>query len=82
MDSKLGVWDLALTAVTNEQMKRSIRKLALDHKRIPRSLKFVTEGVTDLLCAKMCCLDLNRCRPYFVNTQNNSCAGEAKADFK
>jgi hypothetical protein len=51
----LGVWDLALTAVTSEQLKRGIRKLALDHKRILRSLKFVTEGVTDLSCAKMCC---------------------------
>ena len=50
-----GVWDLALTAATSEQLKRGIRKLALDHKRIPRSLKFVIEGVTDLSCAKMCC---------------------------
>ena len=35
---------------------------------IRRSLKFVTEGVTDLSCIKMCCWDLKRCRSYFVDT--------------
>jgi hypothetical protein len=51
----LGVWDVVLTAVTSEQLKRGIRKLALDHKRITRSLKFVTGGVTGLSCVRICC---------------------------
>jgi hypothetical protein len=54
-DDALGVWDLVLTAVTSERLKRGIRKLAVDHKRIPRSLKFVTDSVTDLSCAKTRC---------------------------